>query len=119
MTAPTDRPVAVVAVDVGVDALARRVADAVAAEPAVARLDGGPFGAVATHLPGHRLVGVRIDPAGPGGVAVEIAVVLHLVRPIPDVVRALRRRVAAVCAAAGHPVGAVDVIVADVEVGAP
>lgn len=103
------------------DALARSVAALVAAHPAVARLDGGVFGAVATHLPGRRLVGVRI---GQGAEPVEIGVVLHLQSPIPGVVRTLRREVAALCTAAGHPVTAVDVTVADVavpaeEVGAP
>lgn len=97
------------------DALARSVAAAVAAHPAVARLDGGVFGAVATYLPGRRLVGVRI---GQGDEPVEIAVVLHLQSPIPAVVRSLRREVAALCAAAGHPVAAVDVTVSDVDVPA-
>ncbi len=97
------------------DALARSVAALVAAHPAVARLDGGVFGAVATYLPGDRLVGVRI---GRGGEPVEIGVVLHLQAPIPGVVRALRREVADLCAAAGHLVAAVDVTVADVAVPA-
>jgi uncharacterized alkaline shock family protein YloU len=97
---------------VDADLLAQRVADAVAAEPAVARLDGGAFDAIATHLPGRRLVGVRI---GRGGGPVEIAVVLHLRRPIPEVARDLRRRVVAVCAAGGHPVTAVDVTVSDLD----
>lgn len=94
----------------GTDALVRRVAAAVAAHPDVARLDGGAFGSVATLLPGGRLVGVRI---GGVGEPVEIAVVLHLHRPIPSVVRGLRREVAALCGAAGRPVTAVDVTVAD------
>jgi DNA-binding transcriptional LysR family regulator len=85
--------------------LAERVAAAVAAHPAVARLDGGVFGAVATYLPGRRLVGVRI---GEGDEPVEIAVVLHPDRPIPDVVRALRRDVSRMCGGA-----AVDITVSD------
>jgi plasmid stabilization system protein ParE len=109
VTAPSTAPA-------GGDPLAQRVADAVAAHPAVARLDGGAFGSVATHLPGRRLLGVRI---GRGDEPVEIAVVLHGRRPIPDVVRVLRRRVAAVCAAAGHPVRAVDVTVSDLAVPPP
>jgi plasmid stabilization system protein ParE len=91
-------------------ALARSVAAAVAAHPDVARLDGGAFGDIATHVPGDRLVGVRIGRADE---PVEIAVVLHLLRPVPDAVRSLRREVAAVCGAAGHPVTSVDVVVAD------
>lgn len=86
--------------------LADQVADVVSAHPAVARLDGGVFGAVATYLPGRRLVGVRI---GQPGEPVEVAVVLHLMRPIPDVVAVLRREVAALCG--GVPV---DITVADV-----
>ena len=86
-------------------ALAERVAAAVTAHPAVAHLHGGVFGDVATHLPGRRLVGVRIGRADE---PVEIAVVLHPDRPIPEVVRALRREVSALCGG-----GAVDITVAD------
>jgi plasmid stabilization system protein ParE len=86
-------------------ALAERVAAAVAAHPSVARLHAGVFGDVATHLPGGRLIGVRI---GGTGEPVEIAVVLHPDRPIPEVVRALRREVSALCGG-----GAVDITVAD------
>ncbi|MCE3555274.1 hypothetical protein LWC33_27965 [Pseudonocardia sp. RS11V-5] len=91
------------------DELARRVADLVAAHPAVVRLDGGIFGAVGTYLPGHRLVGVRVDEHGG---PVEVAVVLSLAVPIPEVVAQLRARVAAV--AGGRPV---DVTVSDVVTG--
>ncbi|MCE0766082.1 hypothetical protein LWC35_24715 [Pseudonocardia kujensis] len=91
------------------DELARRVAERVAAHPAVVRLDGGIFGAVATYLPGHRLVGVRVDEHGG---PVEVAVVLSLAAPIPEVVAQLRARVAAV--AGGRPV---DVTVSDVVTG--
>lgn len=91
------------------DELARRVAELVAAHPAVVRLDGGIFGAVGTYLPGHRLVGVRVDEHGG---PVEVAVVLSLAAPIPEVVAQLRARVAAV--AGGRPV---DVTVSDVVAG--
>jgi hypothetical protein len=76
------------------DRTALAVADAVVADPAVARLDGGTYGAVVTHLPGRRLVGVRVDadPAAP----VEVAVVLYLGVPIPAVVAGLRARIARV-----------------------
>jgi hypothetical protein len=90
--------------------LAERIADVVTAHPAVARLDSGIFGAVATYLPGRRLVGVRVG--GPGE-PVEIGVVLHLGAPLPGVVAALRREVAALCAGAR-----VDITVADLEVPA-
>ena len=88
-------------------ALAREVAAAVTAHPAVVRLHGGPFGAIATHVPGRRLVGVRI---GTRGEPVELGVVLHLDRPIPEIVPVLRREVSRLCGGA-----AVDVTVADVE----
>lgn len=88
------------------DALAKLVAAAVTAHPAVARLDGGVFGGIATYLPRRRLVGVRIGvPDEP----VEIAVVLRLQQRIPDVVRALRQEVSALCG--GRPV---DITVVDV-----
>lgn len=86
--------------------LAERVAAAVTAHPAVAGLHGGVFGAVATYLPGRRLTGVRI---GEGQEPVELGVVLYLDRPIPEVVRSLRRDVSAMCGGA-----AVDITVADV-----
>ena len=88
--------------------LAQRVADVVAAHPAVVRLDGGTFGAVATFLPGRRLVGVHV---GQPGEPVELAVVLRLDQPIPGVVTTLRQSVSAVCGGA-----AVDITVSDVEV---
>ncbi|MEV1293428.1 hypothetical protein [Pseudonocardia sp. NPDC049635] len=87
-------------------ALAELIAEAVAAHPSVVRLDGGRYGAVATWLPGRRLVGVHVG--GPGE-PVEIAVVLDLVRPIPDTVAALRRTVAPLLGATP-----VDITVTDV-----
>lgn len=86
--------------------LAERVAAAVTAHPAVAGLHGGTYGAVVTYLPGRRLVGVHIGRADE---PVEVAVVLHPDRPIPDVVRALRHEVSALCGGA-----AVDITVADI-----
>lgn len=74
----------------GTAEVADQVAAAVLAHPAVAGLHGGSFGTTATHLPGRRVVGVRL------GDAVEIAVVLRLGDPLPDVVDQLRRRVVAV-----------------------
>lgn len=89
------------------NALAEQVASAVRAHPSVARLHGGQFGAIATHLPGRRLVGVRI---GVGDEPVELGVVLHLDRPIPPVVREIRREVSRLCGGA-----AVDITVGDLE----
>ncbi|OLL71103.1 hypothetical protein Ae168Ps1_5606 [Pseudonocardia sp. Ae168_Ps1] len=88
--------------------LAELVAGAVTAHPSVVRLDGGVFGAVATWLPGRRLVGVHVG--GPGE-PVEIGVVLNLDRPIPATVAALRRTVAPLVG--GAPI---DVTVSDVEI---
>ena len=98
--APTDDPAA----------LAERVAAAVTAHPSVARLHGGPFGVIATYLPGRRLVGVRI---GVGAEPVELGVVLHVDRPIPQVVPVLRRQVSRLCGGA-----AVDITVGDLELPA-
>ncbi|MBN9755091.1 hypothetical protein Ae406Ps2_5702 [Pseudonocardia sp. Ae406_Ps2] len=81
------------------------VADAVLAHPSVLRLDGGPFGAIASYLPGHRVQGVRLaDP-------VEIAVVLRLGRPFAEVADEVADRVRAVL---GDDTLAVDVTVAGV-----
>ncbi len=91
-------------------ALATELARVVAAHPAVVRLDGGAFGAVATYLPGRRLLGVRV---GAPGEPVEVGVVLRADRPIPQTVAELREAVAAV-----RP-GPVDVTVADVVVEPP
>lgn len=86
---------------------AAAVAAAVLAHPAVARLDGGPFGTVASLLPGRRRIeGVRI---GVGDEPVEIAVVARLGTPLPQLAEELG---AAVRALLG-PV-AVDVTISDV-----
>lgn len=77
----------------GAAEVADQVAAAVLAHPAVAGLHGGSFGTTATHLPGRRVVGVRLGDAQD---AVEVGVVLRLGEPLPDVVDQLRRRVAAV-----------------------
>jgi hypothetical protein len=90
--------------------LAEQVAAVVAAHPAVAGLHGGIYGAVATYLPGRKLIGVHI---GEGDEPVELGVVLRLDRPIPEVVRALRQEVSRMCGGT-----AVDITVADVAVPA-
>ena len=77
----------------GAAEVADQVAAAVLAHLAVAGLHGGSFGTTATHLPGRRVVGVRLGDAQD---AVEVGVVLRLGDPLPDVVEQLRRRVAAV-----------------------
>jgi hypothetical protein len=63
------------------------VAAAVLAHPAVDRLDGGPFGTVASYLPGRRRVlGVRI---GVGDEPVQVAVVVRLGPPLPRLAQEL------------------------------
>ena len=104
MTAPASRTA--VAGASAEDALAERVAAAVTAHPAVARLHGGIYNDVATYLPGRKLVGVRISERG---APVEVAVVLRCDRPIPETVAALRSEVSRLCGGAR-----VDITVADV-----
>lgn len=63
------------------------VAAAVLAHPGIARLDGGPFGTVASHLPGRqRVVGVRL---GVGDEPVEVAVVARFGTPLPQLAQDL------------------------------
>ncbi|MGH3980599.1 MAG: hypothetical protein ACRDRZ_16645 [Pseudonocardiaceae bacterium] len=85
--------------------LAEVIAERILEHPAVAALHGGPFGTVASYLPGRRVVGVLVD--GTDG-SVQLSVVLRPVAPLPQVIADLRRRVAAVAG----PVP-VDVTVAD------
>jgi hypothetical protein len=86
------------------------LAAAVLAHPGVARLDGGPFGTVASHLPGRRrILGVRI---GVGAEPVELAVVARLGRPLPQ----LAQELGAVVRELLGPV-AVELTVADVVAG--
>lgn len=82
-----------------VDAVAAAVLD----EPGVARLSGGPAGAVATYLAGRRVPGVRLTDS-----AVEVHVVAHWVPSLPGLAGRVR---AAVRSVAGGR--AVDVIVDD------
>ncbi|MDQ3904290.1 MAG: hypothetical protein M3300_02280, partial [Actinomycetota bacterium] len=73
--------------------LAEAVAAAVRAHPAVADLDGGPFGTIACYLPGRRVVGVRI---GEPGQPVDVSVVARLGTPLPQLATELRRMITAV-----------------------
>ncbi|UBU11914.1 hypothetical protein [Nonomuraea gerenzanensis] len=67
----------------------RLLADRVLACDGVARLSGGPFGTVATYLPGERLMGVSADER-----EVEIAIVATLDRPLPQTADEVRAAVA-------------------------
>jgi len=77
----------------GLGQLADAVAAAVRAHPAVADLDGGPFGAIASYLPGRRVVGVRL---GEPGEPVEVSVVARLGIPLPQLATELRRVITAI-----------------------
>ena len=89
--------------------LAAQVAAAVLAHPAIARLDGGPFGTVASHLPGRRrILGVRL------GTPTEIAVVARLGMPL----HRLADEVAAAVRGVLGPVE-VEVTISDVAPAAP
>lgn len=87
-------------------ALAEVIAARVAEHPAVAGLHGGPFGTVASYLPGRRVVGVAVDETDG---SVELAVVARLDIPLPELVADLRRCVSALAG----PV-AVHVLIADI-----
>ncbi|GAA2873913.1 hypothetical protein [Nonomuraea rubra] len=67
----------------------RLIADRALGCRGVARLSGGPFGTVATYLPGERLTGVSADER-----AVEIAIVATLERPLPQTADEVRGAVA-------------------------
>lgn len=87
-------------------ALAEAIAARVAEHPSVVALHGGPFGTVATYLPGRRVIGVAVNETDG---SVELAVVAYLGTPLPGLIAELRRWVSALAG----PV-AVHVLVADV-----
>lgn len=87
---------------------AEAVAAAVSAHPGVARLDGGPFGTIASHLPGRRVVGVRLPPAA--GAPAEIAVVTHAGTPLPRLADELATLVKDVLGEVPVDVTVVDVV---------
>ncbi|GAA4853276.1 hypothetical protein GCM10023201_53430 [Actinomycetospora corticicola] len=98
-----DVPALVAGVDVD------RVAAAVLACPLVAELVTGEHGAVATHLPGRRIAGVRVHDDGPGPARITVSVSACYGAPMGRLVEQVRSAVAV--RAPGHPV---DVVVADV-----
>lgn len=91
----------------GLGPLPVRVAEALLAHPGVAALSAGPYGTVASYLPGRRLTGVALG--GPDEPA-RIAVVLRFGTPIEATAAELRRIVAAASGARR-----VDVVVTDLE----
>lgn len=88
--------------------VSERIAARLLGHPDVAELHGGPHGTTATYLPGRRVVGVHVGTHADG---VEVAVVAHLHRPLPEVAAELRQAVRGVLAAADVPV---HVTIADV-----
>ncbi|MGI5153961.1 hypothetical protein [Microbispora sp. CA-102843] len=83
---------------------ARRIADRVLSCPDVADLSRGPFGVVATYLPGGLVPGVAIRDD-----AIEIDIVARYGRPLPEVADLVRDAIGDL--AAGRRV---DVTIADV-----
>ena len=94
----------------GLGPLPVRIAEALLAHPAVAALSGGPYGTIASYMPGRRLTGVALG--GPDEPA-RIAVVLHFGAPVEATAAELRRIVAAESGARR-----VDVTVTDLEMPA-
>lgn len=91
--------------------LADAIAAVVRAHPAVADLDGGPFGAIACYFPGRRVVGVRV---GEPGEPVEVSVVVRLGTPLPQLATELRQVITAVTGPR-----LIDLTINDVITGAP
>lgn len=89
--------------------LAAAIADRVRGHPSVVCLHGGPYGAVASYLPGRRVEGVLIDPWDG---SVQLSVVIRLGARLPEVVADLRRQVVAVTGQVP-----VHITVADVSTG--
>ncbi|MFG1825279.1 hypothetical protein ACGFIJ_22565 [Microbispora bryophytorum] len=83
---------------------ARRIADRVLSCPDVADLSRGPFGVVATYLPGGLVPGVAIRDD-----AVEIDIVARYGRPLPEIADLVRDAIGGL--AGGRKV---DVTIADV-----
>ncbi|MEU0517021.1 hypothetical protein [Streptosporangium sp. NPDC006007] len=69
--------------------LAHEIADAVRRCPGVADLSGGPFGVVATYLPGEKIPGVALRDD-----EVEISIVVQPGRPLPEIADEVRTALA-------------------------
>ncbi|MEU6427192.1 hypothetical protein ABZ860_14980 [Microbispora sp. NPDC046973] len=83
---------------------ARRIADRVLSCPDVADLSRGPFGVVATHLPGGLVPGVAVRDD-----AIEVDIVARYGRPLPEIADLVRDAIGGL--AGGRRV---DVTIADV-----
>ncbi|MFF5208789.1 hypothetical protein [Streptosporangium sp. NPDC000396] len=69
--------------------LAHEIADTVRRCPDVADLSGGPFGTVATYLPGERVSGVALRED-----EVEVSIVVERGRPLPEIADDVRAALA-------------------------
>jgi hypothetical protein len=84
---------------------AERIRNGVLSVPGVADMHAGTFGEIATHLPGRRVGGVRIDRSG-----VRVHVIVYLGTDIAAVARQVR----AAAAIAAPGAGPYTVVVEDV-----
>ncbi len=81
------------------------------AHPAVADLDGGPFGGIACYLPGRRILGVQVgEPDEP----LRVSVVARLGTPLPQLATELRQVITAVAGSR-----TIDLTINDVVTGDP
>ncbi|HET8640593.1 MAG TPA: hypothetical protein VFM37_01580 [Pseudonocardiaceae bacterium] len=94
--------------------LAERIAAVVLAHPAVSALNAGPFGTVASYLPGRRVDGVRVADDGS---AVEVSVTLVFGQPIPVVADQLRSAVRGLTGDVAVNVTIVDLVQRDLGQG--
>ncbi|WP_231498133.1 hypothetical protein [Pseudonocardia halophobica] len=101
--------------------LPERVAAAVLSHPAVVRLDGGPFGSVASYLPGRRVVGVRAGEGAAAGEPVEVAVVVRWPAgtPLPELAEEIAARVRGVAGERPVDVTVADLVPAPITAPAP
>lgn len=88
--------------------LAEAVATAVRTVPGVAELSAGPFGAVATYLPGERISGVAVRDA-----EVEIHLVATIHRPLPELLARVRAAVEPLAGAREVAVTVDDIVLDD------
>jgi hypothetical protein len=86
------------------------VAAAVLRCPAVARLHGGRFNAISSYLPGRRVIGVAVTPAG-----VTVGVVGRYPAPVAEIASQVRAAVATVVPGAAVTVAVEDLDTADVD----
>ncbi|WP_433244024.1 hypothetical protein ACQPYK_40930 [Streptosporangium sp. CA-135522] len=69
--------------------LAHEIAAVVRRCPDVTDLSGGPFGTVATYLPGERVSGVAVRDH-----EVEVSIVVQMGRPLPEIAEEVRTALA-------------------------